>query len=113
MYYGDGFDNYLKQVGSVYPNLDLSNVTMNDPLPTTPADGDTVDEGIKDFIPAEQGLKDDSVVLDQPALERPVTLVIPSAKDPLKDAENLSTQVAQNSPSKDDENPATQDIPST
>ena len=33
IYYGDGFEDYLKQVKSVYPHLDLSKVTMDDPLP--------------------------------------------------------------------------------
>ena len=30
MYYGDGFEDFLKQVGPIYPNLDLSKVTMDD-----------------------------------------------------------------------------------
>ena len=44
IYYDDGFEDCLKQVGFVYPNLDLSKVSLDDPLPTTPAAGDTVDE---------------------------------------------------------------------
>lgn len=110
MYYGDGFDDCPKQVRSIYPNLNISNVTMDEPVLTTPADGDTVDEKIEDFILAEQDLKDNGVMLAQPALERPVSIVILSAKDPLLDAENPSTQVAQNPPPKDDENSSVQDV---
>ena len=43
IYYGDEFENYLKQVKYIYPHLDLSMVTMDDPLPSTPA-GDTTFE---------------------------------------------------------------------
>ena len=35
VYYGDRFEDYLKQVKSIYPYLDLSRVTMDDPLPLT------------------------------------------------------------------------------
>ena len=46
MYYGDGFEDCLKHVGYVYPNLDLSKVTMDDQMPTTLAFGDIASEGI-------------------------------------------------------------------
>ena len=32
IYYSDGFEDCLKQVKSIYPHLDLSKVTMDDPL---------------------------------------------------------------------------------
>ena len=48
VYYGDGFEDCLKQVRSVYPNLDLSKVTMDDPLPTTPTGGNTISEETDD-----------------------------------------------------------------
>ena len=32
IYYGDGFEDCLKQVKSIYPHLDLSKVTMDDSL---------------------------------------------------------------------------------
>ena len=32
IYYGDGFADCLKQVKSIYPHLDLSKVTIDDPL---------------------------------------------------------------------------------
>ena len=47
IYYGDGFEDYLKQVKSVYPHLDLSKVTMDNPLPSTLA-SDTIFEETKD-----------------------------------------------------------------
>ena len=37
IYYGDRFKDCLKQVKSIYPHLDLSKVTIDDPLPSTPA----------------------------------------------------------------------------
>ena len=36
VYHSDRFDDCLKQVGSVYPNLDLSKITFNDLVPMTP-----------------------------------------------------------------------------
>ena len=90
-YYGDGFDDFLKQGGSVYLNLDRSKVTMENPLPTTFAGDDTTNEETNDSTHTKQGSKDDSVVLAQPAQERPVTPLILSAEDPpLKDAWNPS-----------------------
>uniref|UniRef100_A0A7N2LUF8 Uncharacterized protein n=1 Tax=Quercus lobata TaxID=97700 RepID=A0A7N2LUF8_QUELO len=110
VYYGDRFEDCLKQVRSVFPNLDLSKVTRDDPLPTTPAGGDTVSEETDNSIQLERDPKDDGVILAQPAVERPVTPLIPSTEDPLQDAKNPSTQDTQNPPSKDDENPLVQDV---
>ena len=84
-YYGNRFKDYLKQVKSLYPYLDLSKVIMDDPLPLTLV-GDTIFEEIDDSIKSEEVLKDDSVVLAQLATDLPVTLMIlstvPHAKDP-------------------------------
>ena len=48
-YYGTGFDDYLKQVTSAFPQLDLSRITMDDgddsssqPNPTLESDGVSV-----------------------------------------------------------------------
>ena len=49
VYYGDRFEDCLKQVKSVFPNLDLSKVTIDDPLLTTPVGGGTVSEETDDF----------------------------------------------------------------
>ena len=43
-YYGDGFEDCLKQVKSVYPYLDLSKVSMDAPLLLTPAGDATLEE---------------------------------------------------------------------
>ena len=97
VYYGDGFEDYLKQVRSFYPNLDLSKVTIDDPLPTTPARSDIVSEEIDDYIKSEWDPKDDGVVITQPAVEGPVAPLAPSADDPSsKDGEILSAPDAEN-----------------
>ena len=43
-YYGDGFEDCLKQVKSLYPHLDLSKVSMDDPVLSTLAGDATFDE---------------------------------------------------------------------
>ena len=53
VYYGDRFKDCLKHVGAVYLNLDLSKVTINDPMPTTPAFSDTVSEETNDSTHTE------------------------------------------------------------
>lgn len=35
-YYGDGIDDFLKQVATIYPDLDLSQVVTDDTVPPTP-----------------------------------------------------------------------------
>ena len=103
VYYGDGFEDCLKQVKSIYPNLDLSKVTMDDPLPSTPVD-DTIFDETDDSIESEPNPKDDSVVLAQPTVDPSVTPFVPSTN--LVNFENLFTQDIQN---KNDKNP--QDAP--
>ena len=61
-YYGNGFKDCLKQVKSVYPHLDLSKVSMDAPLPSTPAGDATLEENY-DFIESEANPKDDGVIL--------------------------------------------------
>ena len=64
IYYGVGFEDFLKQVRFVYPNLNLSKITLNDPVSTTPGGGNTIDKESNDSTHiAEQDLKDDGVVL--------------------------------------------------
>ena len=53
MYYGNGFKDCLKQVRFVYPNLNLSKFTMDDPLSTTPTGDDTAKEETNDSIHIE------------------------------------------------------------
>ena len=97
VYYGKGFDDCLKQVGSIYLDLDLSKISMDDPMPMTPAGGDTVSEETDDSTHSKRDSKDDGVVLAQPTLEGLVAPLVPSVEDPpSKDAESPSTLDAQN-----------------
>ena len=102
VYYGNEFEDCLKQVKSVYPHLDLSKVTMDNPLPMTPA-SDTIFEETDDSTQSERDLKDDGVVLAQPAMDKLVTLLILSNK--AQEAENLPAQDSQDPPPRDDMNP--------
>ena len=112
VYYGDGFKDCLKQVESVYLNLDLSKVTMDDSMSTTPAFGDVVSEETDNSTHTEQDPKDDGVVLAQPALEKPVTSLVSFVVDPLAhDAQNFAAQNAPNSFVQNVENPTAQDAP--
>nr|POE46205.1 hypothetical protein CFP56_60594 [Quercus suber] len=72
--------------------FDLSRVTFDDPVPTTPGGGDTIDEEFSDSTHTkEQDLKHDSVVLAQPILDGPVASLVPSVEDPsTKNVENPS-----------------------
>jgi len=108
IYYGDGFEDCLNQVKSVYPYLDLSKVTMDDPLSSTLA-SDTIFEETDNSTQSEWDLRNDGVILAQPAVEKLVTPLLPSTKDPPHDVEIPSTQDAQN-PFKDDENPPIQNL---
>ena len=81
-YYGTGFDDCLKQVPSAFPELDLSRITMEESVPTTPAGNTVADEG--------DNPKDDSVVLAQPAANPHVPTSNPSIE--LLDVENPPTQ---------------------
>ena len=79
IYCGDRFKDCLKQVKSIYPHLDLSKVTMDDPLQSTPV-GDTILDETDDSTESEPDPKDDSVVLAQLATDPPVTLLVLSIK---------------------------------
>ena len=81
-YYGIGFDDYLKQVASAFPELDLSGITMEESVPTTPASDTIANEG--------DDPKDDSVVLAQPAANPLVPASNPLIE--LLDIENPPTQ---------------------
>ena len=77
-YQGVRFEDCLKQVKSNYPHMDLVKVSMDDPLPTTPA-GDVIPEETDDSTKLEQDTQDDSVVLAQPAMNPPVVPLTLSA----------------------------------
>ena len=88
-YYSTGFEDCLKQVASTFTKLDLSGITMEDSMPTTPAGDTVVDEGDN---PMELGLppKDGGDALAQPATNPPVPASNPSIK--LLDVENPPVQ---------------------
>ena len=97
VYYDDEFEDYLKQVRSVHPDLDLSKISLDNPMPMTLVGGDTVDEESDDSVHIEEHVpKNDDVVIAQPDLEGLVIASVPSIED-------LSTQDAQN--------PSTMDSP--
>ena len=89
-YYGTGFDDCLKQVASVFPELDLSGITMDD-------EGDSSPES--NPPPNDNGV----VVLAQPAANPPHTL----ASNP----PTVLVDVDNSEPQRDDENPV--DAPAT
>ena len=97
VYYGEGFNDCLKLVRFVYPDLDVSKISMDDTMPTTPTDGDTVSEETNNSTQSKRDPKDNGVVLAQPVVEGPVAPLVPSANNPpSKAAENSSSQDAQN-----------------
>ena len=53
VYYGEGFYDNLKQVGPVYPNLDLSKIFMDDLVPVTPMGDDIISEKTDDSTHTE------------------------------------------------------------
>ena len=70
-YYGTRFDDCLKQVTSTFPELDLSGITMDDPVSTSPIGDDIVDEGNgspeSNLPPKDDGV----IVLAQPTANPP------------------------------------------
>ena len=52
---------------------------MDNPMPSTPA-VDTIFEETDDSTQSKWDPKNDGVVLTQPTVEKPITLVIPSTK---------------------------------
>ena len=96
VYYADRFENCLKQVGSIYPNLDLSKVSIDDLLLTTPAASDTVNKEFDDSAYTEERIPiDDGVVIAQPVPEGHIATSVPSVEDPsAQDAQNPAAQDA-------------------
>ena len=69
-FYGTWFDDCLRQVVSVYLELDLFGITMDDLMPMTPV-SDTVADEVDEPITLDLLLNDDGVVLAQPAASTP------------------------------------------
>ena len=87
-YYDTGFDDYLKQVASAFPELHLSEITMDVPEPMTPVRNIVTDDD--DGTPKSKlPPKDDGrIVLAQPAVNPPpapvskIPMVAVDADDP-------------------------------
>lgn len=83
VYYDDEFEDCLKQVRAIYPNLDLFQIIIDDTIPATPEGDDTVSEENDDSIHTiSQEVKDtDAEVAVQPASKGPKASMVPSAVD--------------------------------
>ena len=74
-YYSTGFDDCLKQVASAFPELDLSEITMDAPKPTTPVRNvvtEDDDSSPKSQIPPKD---DGDVVLAKPAINSSIASI--------------------------------------
>lgn len=93
VFYGDGFDDYLKQVAVVYSDLDLSLIAIGDIVPSTPRGIDAVSDETDDFVDTiEEEMKyPDAEVVIQPAPKGLVALVIPSTADGPSTSDGPST----------------------
>lgn len=82
-YYDGKFDDCLKQVGAAYPDLNLSQIAIDDTMPLTPGRDDIVNDVTIDSVhTVEQEAKDtDGVVIAKLALEGLRVVVAPSAMD--------------------------------
>lgn len=81
-YYGNGFDDCLKQVGSVYPDLDLSQIVLNDTILLTPGGDDASGSKTDDSAhTVEKKVKDDGVIITQLAPEGPIAPIVSSTMD--------------------------------
>ena len=88
-YYGTGFDDCLKQVTLVLPELDLFEISMDAPEPVTPARNVITDDD--DGIPTSQLLSkvDSGIVLAQRAVTPPSA---PVSKTPVVAVDANDTQ---------------------
>ena len=95
-YYSTGFDDCLKQVASVFPELDLSGISMDAPELVTPARNVITDDD--DDIPKSQPSPkiDGGVILAQPTITPPT----PISKTPVLpvDADGAQSQKGDGTP---------------
>ena len=69
IYYGERFEDCLKQVRAAHPNLDLSQITIDTTVQPTPGGEDIVRDETVDSTPTvEQEVETNDVVIAQPAL---------------------------------------------
>ena len=95
-YYGTRFDDCLKQVASVFPELDLCEISMDAPELVTPARNVVTDDD--DGIPESQPSPkiDGGVILAQPTITPPT----PISKTPVLpvDADGAQSQKGDRTP---------------
>lgn len=84
VYYGDEFKDCLKQVKFAYPNLDLSQIVINDIISPTPRGDDTVNDETIDFAHTVKKVvkQAEDVGIAQLAPNGPDIVVVLSAKNP-------------------------------
>ena len=64
IYYGEGFEDCLKQVRAAHPNLNLSQITINTTVPPTFKGEDTVnDETVESIHMVEEEVETNDVVI--------------------------------------------------
>nr|POE99120.1 hypothetical protein CFP56_58023 [Quercus suber] len=79
VFYGEGFDDCLKQVVAIYSDLDLSQIAIDDIVPPTPKGNNAVSNKTKDSVHIIEEIKyPDAEVIVQLAPEGPTALVFPS-----------------------------------
>lgn len=83
VYYSDGFDDYLKQVVAIYPDLDLPQVSIDNTIPLTPGGSNAVTDKTNDSVHTiKEEVKDPNAeVVIKPTTEGLVAPVVPSATD--------------------------------
>ena len=84
-YYGTGFDDCLKQVGSAFPELDLSGISMDASELVTPAKDIATEDDDVILESQPSPLADDGVVLAQPAVTPPAP--VSKTPEPTVDAD--------------------------
>ena len=91
-YYSTGFDDYLKQIASAFPELDLSEISMDALEPVTPARNVIADDdyGIPESQPSPK--VDGDIILAQPAITSPA----PVSKTPMVTADADGAQSQKN-----------------
>ena len=89
-YYGTGFDDCLKQVGSAFPELDLSGISMDASELVTPARDIATEDDDVILESQPSPLADGGVVLAQPAVTPPAP--VSKTPEPTVDADGALLQ---------------------
>nr|POE54867.1 hypothetical protein CFP56_42037 [Quercus suber] len=84
VHYGDKFEDCLKQVRAAYPNLDLSQIIINDTVPPMLRGDDTISDETVDFVhTVKQEVKEaNGVVIAQSTPDNLDTVMVPPVENP-------------------------------